>query len=122
MRRFSAYLVTVAVLTIATPALGSEVTVTGELVDHICFTRSGHDGGAGPDHAACAKSCAGNGQPVALVTDSGDIYRLAGTVAADNNAALVPHMSHTVEVTGELGEVDGIPTITADAVTHISAS
>ncbi len=121
MRRFVVVLTAVVFLT-ATPALASEVTVTGELVDSVCFARSGADGGAGPDHAACAKSCASNGQPVALVTDSGAVYRLAGTVTADNNAALVPHMSHTVEVTGELGEVDRIPTITAEAVTHVSAS
>ena len=120
MRRVLVVLIAV-VLVNTVPALASEVTVTGELVDHVCFSRSGVDGGAGPDHAACAQSCASNGQPVALVTDSGDVYRLAGTVTDDNNAALVPHMSHTVEVTGELGEVDGIPTITADAVTHVSA-
>ena len=120
MRRFVVVL-TAVVLVNAVPALASEVTVTGELVDHVCFARSGADDGAGPDHATCAKSCASNGQPVALVTESGDVYILAGTVTADNNAALVPHMSHTVEVTGELGEVDGIPTITAAAVKHVSA-
>jgi hypothetical protein len=119
MRRVLVVLVAVVFVN-AVPALASEVTVTGELVDHVCFNRSGADG-MGPDHAECAKSCASGGQPVALVTASGDVYMLAGTVAADNNAALVPHMSHTVEVTGELGEVDGIPTITAEAVKHVSA-
>ncbi len=30
-----------------------------------------------------------------------------GDLAADNNAKLVPHMSHTVELTGEMSEKDG---------------
>ena len=120
MQRFVIVLMAV-VLVSAVPALASEITVTGELVDHVCFASRGADDGAGHDHAACAKSCASNGQPVALVTENGDVYKLAGTVTDDNNAALVPHMSHTVEVTGELGEVDGIPTITTEAVKHVSA-
>ena len=45
---------------------------------------------------------------------------MAGGVTDDNNAALVPHMSHIVEVTGEVTEVDGLKTLVADDVTFIS--
>ena len=102
--------------------LAAEMTVTGELVDHACYTKRGAENGSGAGHAQCAKDCAMKGMPVALVTSGGDVYMLAGGVTADNNAALAPHMSHTVEVTGEVTESGGVKTITADAVKHISAN
>lgn len=105
----------------AVPALAAEMTVTGELVEHACYTKRGPENGSGADHAACAKDCAMKGMAVAIVTDSGEIYMLAGSVTADNNAALTAHMSHTVEVTGEVTEAGGVKTITAAAVKHISA-
>ena len=104
------------------PVLGAEMTVTGELVDHACFVRSGPEGGAGESHEACAVACAQTGQPVALVTENGDVYLLAGQVTVDTNADLVPHMSHTVEVTGEVTDSDGVKTITTDAVKPIAAN
>ena len=120
MRRLLGIVAAVAVVT-AVPALADEMTLTGELVDHACFMRSPEDG-TGSSHTACAESCARSGQPVALVTEKGDVYMLAGQVAADNNAALVPHMSHTVEATGEITEADGVKTLTTDAVEHVSAN
>ena len=121
MRRFVLMLAAIAVVA-STPALVAEMTVTGELVDHACCTNRGAENGFGTGHAACAKACVQEGQPVALVTESGDVYMLAGAVTADSNAALVAHMSHTVEVTGEVSEADGVKTITTCAVKHISAS
>ena len=44
----------------------------------------------------------------------------AGTFGADS--AVVPHMSHTVEVTGEVTEADGVKTVTTDAVKHVAAN
>ena len=102
-------------------ALAAEMTVTGELVDHACYTKRGAEDGSGSGHAQCAKDCAMKGMPVALVTAGGDVYMLSGGVTADNNAALVPHMSHTVEVTGDVSESGSVKTITADAIKHISA-
>ena len=82
MRRFVVVL-TAVVLVNAVPALASEVTVTGELVDHVCFARSGADDGAGPDHATCTKSCASNGQPVALVKELEDTPRAVRVLGED---------------------------------------
>jgi hypothetical protein len=119
MRRFMLVLAVMAVA--AAPAAAAEMTVTGELVDHACYTKRGAEDGSGSGHAACAKKCAMGGQPVALVTADGEIYMLAGAVTADNNAALANHMSHTVEITGDVTESGGMKTITTDAVKHISA-
>ena len=120
MRRLILVLAVMAVA--AAPAAAAEMTVTGELVDHACYTKRGAEDGSGSGHAACAKKCAMGGQPVALVTADGEIYMLAGGVTADNNAALANHMSHTVEITGDVTESGGVKTITTDAVKHISAN
>ncbi len=118
MKRLVVMVMALALLS-AAPVFGQEITVTGELVDHACFIRTGDDG-RGIDHAACAIACAQIGQPVGLVTEDGDVYVMAGTVTDDNNALLVPHMSHIVEVTGVVTEGNGVTTLTADEVTHIS--
>ena len=122
MRRLMLVLTVTAFVGAALPALAAEMTVTGELVDHACYTKRGAEDGSGSGHTACAKDCAMKGMPVALVTADGDIYMLAGDVTADNNAALAPHMSHTVEITGDVMESGGVKTITAGAVKHISAN
>ena len=123
MRRLVFMVTAIAFLGIAAvPALAAEMTVTGELVDHACYTKRGAENGSGSGHAQCAKDCAMKGMPVALVTASGDVYMVAGSVTTDNNASLVPHMSHTVEVMGEVSEAGGVKTITTDAIKHISAN
>ncbi len=122
MRRLALIVMALALVgSAAGIALAAEMTVTGELVDHACYTKRGAEDGSGSGHAQCAKDCAMKGMPVALVTSGGDVYMLSGGVTADNNAALVPHMSHTVEVTGDVSESGSVKTITADAIKHISA-
>jgi len=39
---------------------------------------------------------------MAILTDDGKVYTIAGGLAAENNAKLVPHISHTVAVTGDV--------------------
>ena len=62
--------------------------------------------------ATCAQDCAKKGQQVSLVTKTGEVYDVKGEVAADMNAKLVSHMSHTVALTGEVTDVKGVKTIT----------
>jgi len=100
------------------PAFAAPMTVKGELVDQACFTKDAKNRGA--DHAACTKECAEKGQPVALVTAEGKVYTIAGGLAAEKNAKLIAHMTHTVEVTGEVTEANGKSTITADALKMLS--
>src|ERR1022692_3148751 len=53
------------------------------------------------------------GRPVALLTSDGKVYVVTGDLVANNNAKLVPHMSHKVELTGDVTEKDGSLTIAA---------
>jgi hypothetical protein len=90
-------------------AIAAPTTVTGVLVDRACYTKdkantTNEHKGMG---ATCAQDCAKKGNQVALVTSKGEVYDVKGTLAADMNAKLVPHMSHTVTLTGEVsGEKD----------------
>jgi hypothetical protein len=115
MRKFLAGVSAAAFLVaLSVPVLAAPVTVKGELVDQACFTKSANN--RGDAHAQCTKDCAAKGQPVALVTADGKVYTVAGALAAEKNAKLVAHMTHTVEITGEVTEANGKMTITADAL------
>ena len=139
MRGFLAGVAAVAFfLALGAPASAKTVTVKGQVVDEGCSLKemSDHKGGdhkvgdhqAG-DHQAdhtdgdhkmpasmddCALECAKRGEPLALLTTDGKVYRITGGLAANNNAKLIPHMKHTVEITGEVTEKDGKVQITAN--------
>jgi hypothetical protein len=90
--------------------------LTGQLVDKVCYlgdpkaNRGDNHPGMASD---CATTCAQKGSAVALVTDDGKLYEIAGPLAADNNAKLVPHIAHTVEIRGDVTEQYGEFTIVA---------
>ncbi len=52
----------------------------------------------------CAQACAKKGGTVALVTEKGEVYDVMtmGDLSGESNAKLVPHMSHTVTLTGDV--------------------
>lgn len=54
-------------------AEGSDVTLTGEIVDLSCYLTGGKKGRA---HRACAKRCADRGLPLGILTDDGTVYLL----------------------------------------------
>jgi hypothetical protein len=89
---------------ITTSAFAAEVT--GVLVDLACYTKdkanttNAHKGMG----ETCAQACAKKGGTVALVTEKGEVYEVMtmGGLAGENNAKLVPHMSHTVTLTGDV--------------------
>lgn len=126
MRQACAGLLAAAFITaLAAPALAATQTVTGQLIDQNCYKMDKTN--TGPDHKMpkgdtkdCAVGCAKSGQPVALLTSDGKVYTVSGDLAADKNAKLVPHMSHTVEVTGDVSEKNGQMTIAASSLKMIS--
>ena len=98
--------------------------VTGVLVDQMCYTKdhanttNAHKGMS----ATCAQDCAKKGMPVALVTEKGDVFEVMamGDLAGEKNAKLVPHMSHTVTLTGEVAEMNGKKMIHATSLAMVS--
>jgi len=94
----------------ASRVLAANDTLTGKLVDLACYsmnkeeTGNVHRGGA----LICAQACAREGFAVGLLTSSGKVYQVGGGLAADLNAKLVPHMSHTVTIAGDVNEKSGM--------------
>jgi hypothetical protein len=89
-------------------------TVKGELIDTAC----GKNTETGAALEACAKRCAGRGEPVAVYTADGGVYLVTGSFIAEKNAKLLEFMGKSVEVTGEVTkDKDGKMTIAAEKVT-----
>ena len=121
MKKLSA-IALAAVLGWSVIAMAAPTTVTGVLVDKSCYTKdkanttNEHKGMS----ATCAQDCAKKGNQVALVTAKGDVYNVTGDLAAEKNAKLVPHMSHTVTLTGEVKDPWGGTRRGASAQTKIN--
>ncbi len=125
-KMFAGLMVAAFVVALSVPAFAKTETVKGKIVDVSCYNMDKANN-AGKDHkmpkgdtADCAIACAKNGRPMALLTEDGKVYMLTGGLAADKNAKIVPHVAHTVEVTGEVGEKDGKMTIESDSLKMIS--
>jgi len=127
MRHICAGLMATAfVVALSAPAFATTETVKGKIVDESCYNMDKANN-AGKDHKMpkgdtpdCAAACAKAGRPMAILTDDGKVYELTGGLAADKNAKIIPHISHTVEVTGDVTSKDGKMMIAADSVKMIS--
>ncbi len=126
MRKMFAGLTAAAfVIALGAPALAKTETVKGQIVDVSCYKMDKSN--TGVDHKMpkgdtkdCAIGCAKAGRPMAILTEDGKVYELAGGLAADKNAKIVPHVGHTVEVTGDVMDHDGKMMIMADNLKMIS--
>jgi hypothetical protein len=113
------------VVALGAPALAATQTITGQLIDESCYKMDKSN--TGVDHKMpkgdtkdCAIACAKGGRPVALLTSDGKVYSVTGDLAAEKNAKLVPHLSHTVALTGDVTEKDGKTMIAAANLKMIS--
>ena len=125
MRAISAGLTVASLLlALSAPAFAATQTISGRLIDETCYKQNkantGVDHKMPEDTPGCAVTCAKMGLPVALLTDNGKVYTVTGDLAANNNAKLVPHMSHKVELTGDVTEKAGTMTIAATNLKMIS--
>jgi hypothetical protein len=122
--RLCGVLATTAVLVLTVPASAQIATVKGQLVDELCsLMKPPHDNGdakSAAEVASCAMECARSGQPVALLTADGKLYRVTGGLAANRNAKLIAHMSRTVEIRGEVTERGGKRQIASDSLKVLS--
>jgi len=126
MRKILAVVAAVAfVMALGAPAFAATETVKGQIVDQACYkmdkTNTGNDHKMPKgDTKDCAVGCAKAGRPLALLTSDGKVYEIAGGLAADKNAKLIPHIAHTVEITGDVMDHGGSMMITADSLKMIS--
>jgi hypothetical protein len=113
------------IVALTLPVLAKAETVTGQIVDQNCYMKDkvnnkGVDHKMPADTKDCAIACAKKGQPLALLTSDGKVYTIAGDLAADNNAKLIPHVSHTVAISGDTMDMNGKMMITAANLKMIS--
>lgn len=80
-----------------------EVTVTGEVVDMVCYL---DHGGSGAEHADCAKECITLGLPVGIKATDGKTYLLVGEHKPLNDK-LAPLAAKTITVKGKVVSRDG---------------
>jgi len=116
MRKSVALLIVAVALSVAAwaaPAFAKTETVTGEVISLSCYFQNKKNvGQAGMICATATVKWEGN--PAGLLTADGKVYQLAGGLVANNNARIVPHLGHTVTVTGDVYEKNGMMMISAD--------
>ena len=124
-RTFAGVAIAAFVIALSAPAFAATETVKGQVVDMGCYKADKSN--TGVDHKMpkgdtkdCAIACAKAGQPLALLTSDGKVYQIAGGLAAEKNAKLIGHVSHTVEITGDVMDHGGTMMITADNLKMIS--
>jgi hypothetical protein len=122
MRKYLGAAIAALALT-ASPArtIAKTETITGKVIDLYCYSRDKQ--ATGMDHRdgrECAWACIKyEGQPAGLLTADGKVYELAGPLVANNNAKVAPHLTHTVTVTGDVVDRDGMVTIIASDLTMV---
>ena len=111
------------IVVLGAPAFAAVETVKGQVVDQSCYIKdkanTGKDHKMPQDVADCAIACAQKGRPMALLTSDGKVYTIEGDLAANNNAKLIAHITHTVEVTGDVMTKDGKMMIPSTALKMI---
>ena len=79
---------------------GEPTTIRGEVVEISCYQSKGIAAGTGSSHVACAKECAAKGRQLGVLTEGDGLFRIVGSLTADNHATLIPHLGQTVDVFG----------------------
>jgi hypothetical protein len=83
---------------------GSEITVTGEVLDMACYL---DHGAHGEGHASCAEKCISSGLPVGLKSTDGTVYLLIGAHMPANQE-LAQYAAKTITIKGKFVSRDGI--------------
>jgi hypothetical protein len=113
------------VVALSVPVFAATETVTGQIIDEDCYTKDkannkGRDHKMPADTANCAVGCAKTGAPMALLAADGKVYTIKGELSANKNAKLVPHVAHTVEITGDVTTTSGKMAIAAADLKMVS--
>lgn len=85
-------------------AAASEKTITGEIVDLMCYA---DHSATGENHAKCAATCIKNGGPVGILSD-GKTYLVVGDHKPMNDQ-LAEYAGKTITLKGKLASNGGIP-------------
>ncbi|MEP6699324.1 MAG: hypothetical protein ABJB09_06295 [Verrucomicrobiota bacterium] len=87
----------------AKPAAAADKTVTGEIVDMMCYV---DHNGMGEKHASCAAKCIKSGGPVGILSE-GKVYLVVGD-HKPMNEQLAEHAGKTVTLKGKMASNGGV--------------
>jgi hypothetical protein len=89
---------------------GTEVTITGTVIDVSCKFGQGL---SGAEHRMCSQVCADAGIPLAILGDDGKLYvpTTAAMPGKGQNGLLKEHAEHRVTVKGKAFEAGGAKAI-----------
>lgn len=94
-----------------------EVTMTGEVIDPVCYLS--HDS-RGPDHAECARICAKSGIGLGILQDkTGTIYVSLPADHSNPNAKLLEYAGQHVKVKGTVFHKGGLNGIFVESVNAV---
>ena len=99
---FAAVAAVALLLGVASPAAAQEPTITGQLIDQICYLKN--HAAQERDHRECEAICAKRGAPFAVLTADRKMYVVAGDLVKDNNLRLRPFIGQMVEIAGRIIE------------------
>lgn len=95
---------------------GTEMTLTGHVIDINCHTTRGA-AGTGMAHKACATACANKGVALAILGSDGQVYMPVSPKPANpQNPRMMPFIEQNVKVTGKYRLVDGLHTIQIETI------
>ena len=99
-RKFLALVIIGATCFAMASTSGTDVTISGWVIDSACAYTKGLDK---PIGVACAKACAKNGSPLVILRDDGTIFLPIDnkTPSASQNSKLMPFAGEHVTVTGK---------------------
>lgn len=109
LRKTGVVLALIATLATPTALIGADEnqTLTGEVVDLMCYL---DNGAKGEKHAACAEKCIKSGGPVGLLTKDDHLYLIIGN-HKPLNSELAAHAGKTVTLKGKVVERNGMKMI-----------
>jgi len=98
----------------------TQVTVVGEVIDHVCYIS--HNS-RGLEHKKCAEYCAKQGITLGILDEKTDEILLAFPIGHDNpNTPLMNYIAQRVRVTGKIHEKGGLKGIEIEKVEPIEGN
>jgi hypothetical protein len=120
----SSLLIVGLVLAVTAQTPVAEKTITGEVIDVACNTKSVKSGGNGTsaaNHADCSLLCVSKGMPAGIKA-ADDVYIVVGDYTTNDNKALLQFVNKQVKATGTVKVIDGRKTITLKQIDLLPAS
>ena len=103
-----------ATVTVLAAPKGEAVELKGEIVDLHCYLDRE---AKGPGHKQCAVQCAKAGNPIALLTEKGDLYLLMGEKKHQtSNDILIEKIADIVTISGIQVKKGGLQAIYVSSV------